>query len=69
MKILENISNWAYKKGMVEDELACLQSIMVKLLSHFKDLEDIIALVSFSLNFYSIYVLVHFTCCRVSIKI
>lgn len=69
LKILESISKWAYKKGMVEDELACLQSIMVKLVSHFKDLEDIIALVFFSLNFYSLYLQsCHLTCHRVRMK-
>ncbi|GKV38764.1 hypothetical protein SLEP1_g46642 [Rubroshorea leprosula] len=42
--ILERISELACGKEIVEDELASLESILVKLLSHFKDLEDVFAL-------------------------
>ncbi|PKI67724.1 hypothetical protein CRG98_011937 [Punica granatum] len=44
VKILDGISKRICNKGMVGDELACLQSILVKLLSHFKNLEDIFSL-------------------------
>ncbi|KAK4753037.1 hypothetical protein SAY87_021835 [Trapa incisa] len=47
IRILESISKWTYRKEMVEDELTCLQSIMVKILTHFKELKDIIALEHF----------------------
>jgi hypothetical protein len=46
--ILEGISNRACNKVVTEDELASLQTILVKLLTHFKGLEDVLALVCFS---------------------
>ncbi|XP_040942948.1 VPS35 endosomal protein-sorting factor-like isoform X5 [Gossypium hirsutum] len=42
--ILEGISKLASDKVLAEDELASLQSILVKLLSHFKDLEHVFSL-------------------------
>lgn len=45
--ILEGISKLASDKVLAEDELASLQSILVKLLSHFKDLEHVFSLVIF----------------------
>ncbi|XVF57509.1 hypothetical protein PTKIN_Ptkin06aG0211000 [Pterospermum kingtungense] len=42
--ILEEISELASDKVIAEDELAGLQSILVKVLSHFKDLEDVFSL-------------------------
>ncbi|GMN51638.1 hypothetical protein TIFTF001_020788 [Ficus carica] len=42
--ILEGISKRAYSKGTAEDEQASLQSILVKLLSHHKRIEDMVAL-------------------------
>ncbi|KAK8706019.1 hypothetical protein V6N13_049601 [Hibiscus sabdariffa] len=42
--ILECISKLASDKVLAEDELASLQSILVKLLSHFKDLEHVFSL-------------------------
>ncbi|KAJ7963774.1 UPF0505 protein C16orf62-like [Quillaja saponaria] len=42
--ILEGISERAWNKGINEDELASLQSILLKLLSFFKCLEDVFAL-------------------------
>ncbi|GMY31180.1 VPS35 endosomal protein sorting factor-like isoform X1 [Fagus crenata] len=42
--ILGGISKRAYNKGVTEDELANLQSILVKLLTHFKGLEDVFSL-------------------------
>lgn len=45
--ILEGISELASDKVIAEDELAGLQSILVKVLSHFKDLEDVFSLVGF----------------------
>ncbi|XP_050246843.1 uncharacterized protein LOC126694549 isoform X1 [Quercus robur] len=42
--ILGGISKRAYNKVVTEDELASLQSIMVKLLTHFKVLEDVFTL-------------------------
>lgn len=43
--ILEGISKRAWNKGVVEDEMLSLQSLVVKLLSHFKHLEDVFCLV------------------------
>ncbi|TYG57124.1 hypothetical protein ES288_D02G083400v1 [Gossypium darwinii] len=43
--ILEGISKLASDKVLAEDELASLQSILVKLLSHFKDLEHVFSLI------------------------
>ncbi|XVF03816.1 hypothetical protein REPUB_Repub05bG0025600 [Reevesia pubescens] len=45
--ILERISELASDKVIAEDELAGLQSVLVKLLSHFKDLEDVFTLSHF----------------------
>ncbi|KAK0601095.1 hypothetical protein LWI29_021278 [Acer saccharum] len=45
--ILEGISERACNKEIVEDEVVGLQSILMKLLSHFKDLEDLFALCHF----------------------
>ncbi|CAJ1971428.1 unnamed protein product [Sphenostylis stenocarpa] len=45
--ILEGISNRAWNKGVTEDEMLSLQSLMVKLLSHFERLEDVFSLVQF----------------------
>lgn len=42
--ILEGISKRAWNKGVVEDEMLSLQSLVVKLLSHFKHLEDVFCL-------------------------
>ncbi|XP_059443996.1 uncharacterized protein LOC132175919 isoform X2 [Corylus avellana] len=42
--ILGGISNRACNKVVTEDELASLQTILVKLLTHFKCLEDVLAL-------------------------
>ncbi|GMJ05078.1 hypothetical protein like AT1G50730 [Hibiscus trionum] len=42
--ILEWVSKLASDKVLTEDELASLQSILVKLLSHFKDLEHVFSL-------------------------
>ncbi|XP_027329733.1 UPF0505 protein C16orf62 homolog isoform X3 [Abrus precatorius] len=42
--ILEGISERAYNKGVTEDEMLSLQSLLVKLLSHFKCLEDVFSL-------------------------
>ncbi|GAV81964.1 Vps35 domain-containing protein [Cephalotus follicularis] len=42
--ILEGISTRACNREIVEDELASLQSILLKLLSHFKELEVVFAL-------------------------
>lgn len=42
--ILERISELASEKVIVEDELASLQSILMKLLSHYKDLEEVFSL-------------------------
>lgn len=49
--ILEGISERACKKEIVDNDVAGLQSILMKILSHFKDLEDVFALVFFSLDF------------------
>lgn len=46
--ILGGILNLACNKAVTEDELASLQTILVKLLLHFKGLEDVLALVCFS---------------------
>ncbi|KAI4306118.1 hypothetical protein L6164_029425 [Bauhinia variegata] len=46
--ILEVISERAWNKGVTEDELPSLQSLLVKLLSHFKCLEDLFTLNHFS---------------------
>lgn len=54
--ILEDISKRSCDKGINENELASLQSILVKLLSHYEGLEDVLALVSF----FSAYFLVSF---------
>lgn len=43
--ILEGISKRAYSKDTAVDEQASLQSILVKLLSHHKRIEDMVALV------------------------
>ncbi|ESW14309.1 hypothetical protein PHAVU_008G270200 [Phaseolus vulgaris] len=45
--ILEGISNRAWNKTVTEDEMLSLQSLIVKLLSHFKHLEDVFCLVQF----------------------
>ncbi|XP_020240351.1 VPS35 endosomal protein sorting factor-like isoform X6 [Cajanus cajan] len=45
--ILEGISKRARNKGVTEDEMLSLQSLVVKLLSHFKHLEDVFSLVQF----------------------
>ncbi|KAK7371999.1 hypothetical protein VNO80_05366 [Phaseolus coccineus] len=45
--ILEGISNRAWNKTVTEDEMLSLQSLIVKLLSHFKHLEDVFSLVQF----------------------
>ncbi|WVY89214.1 hypothetical protein V8G54_034728 [Vigna mungo] len=45
--ILEGISNRALNKRVTEDEMLSLQSLIVKLLSHFKHLEDVFSLVHF----------------------
>ncbi|XP_022637550.1 UPF0505 protein C16orf62 homolog isoform X2 [Vigna radiata var. radiata] len=45
--ILEGISNRALNKRVTEDEMLSLQSLIVKLLSHFKHLEDVFSLVQF----------------------
>ncbi|XP_040988402.1 VPS35 endosomal protein-sorting factor-like isoform X3 [Juglans microcarpa x Juglans regia] len=42
--ILGGILNRACNKGVAEDELASLQTILMKLLNHFKGLEDVFAL-------------------------
>ncbi|KAK7300034.1 hypothetical protein RJT34_10865 [Clitoria ternatea] len=42
--ILEGISKRARNKGVTEDEMPSLQSLLVKLLSHFKCLEDVFSL-------------------------
>ncbi|XVE50697.1 hypothetical protein DITRI_Ditri01bG0184100 [Diplodiscus trichospermus] len=42
--ILERISELACAKVITEDELAGLQSVLLKVLSHFKDLEDVFSL-------------------------
>ncbi|XP_050138630.1 uncharacterized protein LOC126614962 isoform X1 [Malus sylvestris] len=42
--ILEGISKRACTKGIADDELATLQSILVKLLSYCKDIEDIFSM-------------------------
>ncbi|TKY57323.1 UPF0505 protein C16orf6 [Spatholobus suberectus] len=42
--ILEGISKRAWNKGVTEDEMPSLQSLVVKLLSHFKCLEDVFSL-------------------------
>ncbi|XP_019456612.1 PREDICTED: UPF0505 protein C16orf62 homolog isoform X1 [Lupinus angustifolius] len=42
--ILEGISQRARNKGVTEDEMPSLQSLLVKLLSHFKCLEDVFSL-------------------------
>ncbi|KAK7276870.1 hypothetical protein RIF29_18016 [Crotalaria pallida] len=42
--ILEGISELARNKGVTEDEMPSLQSLLVKLLSHFKCLEDVFSL-------------------------
>ncbi|KAL9441648.1 hypothetical protein AB3S75_020195 [Citrus x aurantiifolia] len=42
--ILEGISERACKKEIVDNDVAGLQSILMKILSHFKDLEDVFAL-------------------------
>ncbi|CAL0315900.1 unnamed protein product [Lupinus luteus] len=42
--ILEGISQRARNKGVTEDEMPSLQSLLVKLLSHFKCLEDVFCL-------------------------
>ncbi|KAL2316727.1 hypothetical protein Fmac_030603 [Flemingia macrophylla] len=42
--ILEGISKRAWNKGVAEDEMLSLQSLVVKLLSHFKNLEDVFSL-------------------------
>lgn len=49
--ILEGISSRAGTQGISEGELTTLQSILVKLLSYYKVLEDIIAMVCFSFHF------------------
>lgn len=46
--ILEGISERACNREIVDNDLVGLQSILMKLLSHFKDLEDVFALVFFS---------------------
>lgn len=43
--ILEGISERACYKEIVEDEVVGLQSILMKFLSHFRNLEDVLALV------------------------
>jgi len=43
--ILEGISSRALNKRVKEDEMLSLQSFIVKLLSHFKHLEDVFSLV------------------------
>lgn len=43
--ILEGISKRTWNKGVTEDEMPSLQSLVVKLLSHFKHLEDVFSLV------------------------
>ncbi|KAK9938592.1 hypothetical protein M0R45_015320 [Rubus argutus] len=45
--ILEGILSRACSQGIAEDELATLQSILVKFLSYYEDLEDIIAMTPF----------------------
>ncbi|XP_024158297.1 VPS35 endosomal protein-sorting factor-like isoform X1 [Rosa chinensis] len=45
--ILEGISNRACSQGIAEDELTTLQSILVKLLSYYEDLQDVIAMTPF----------------------
>ncbi|BAT80687.1 uncharacterized protein HKW66_Vig0134180 [Vigna angularis] len=45
--ILEGISNRALNKRVTEDEILSLQSLILKLLSHFKHLEDVFSLVQF----------------------
>ncbi|KAL8503434.1 hypothetical protein ACS0TY_022251 [Phlomoides rotata] len=45
--ILEGITNRAGTQGISEDELTNLQSILVKLLSYYEVLEDIIAMTPF----------------------
>ncbi|XP_027940241.1 UPF0505 protein C16orf62 homolog isoform X2 [Vigna unguiculata] len=45
--ILEGISSRALNKRVKEDEMLSLQSFIVKLLSHFKHLEDVFSLVQF----------------------
>ncbi|KAH0987001.1 hypothetical protein GBA52_014178 [Prunus armeniaca] len=47
--ILEGISKRACSEEIADDEMATLQSILVKLLSYYKDLEDIFSMVCFSL--------------------
>lgn len=42
--ILEGISERACKKEIVDNDVVGLQSILMKILSHFKDLEDVFAL-------------------------
>ncbi|XP_043688479.1 VPS35 endosomal protein-sorting factor-like isoform X2 [Telopea speciosissima] len=42
--ILDGISDRACNKGVAESELGTLQSIFIKLLSHFDDLNDVLAL-------------------------
>ncbi|KAL2582626.1 hypothetical protein AAZV13_14G020000 [Glycine max] len=42
--ILEGISKRTWNKGVTEDEMPSLQSLVVKLLSHFKHLEDVFSL-------------------------
>ncbi|RZB67046.1 UPF0505 protein C16orf62 isoform B [Glycine soja] len=45
--ILEGISKRTWNKGVTEDEMPSLQSLVVKLLSHFKHLEDVFSLDQF----------------------
>ncbi|XP_042519563.1 VPS35 endosomal protein-sorting factor-like isoform X2 [Macadamia integrifolia] len=42
--ILDGISDRACNKGVAENELGSLQTIFIKLLSHFEDLNDVLAL-------------------------
>lgn len=56
--ILEGISNRALNKRVTEDEMLSLQSLIVKLLSHFKHLEDVFSLVGSN----SILYLIIFLC-------
>ncbi|KAH7544413.1 hypothetical protein JRO89_XS15G0163600 [Xanthoceras sorbifolium] len=53
--ILEGISERACNKEIFEDEVVGLQSILMKLLSHFKDLDDLFALSHFLEIFDVIY--------------
>jgi len=45
LNVLEGVAMLARDKAFTEEELGSLQSILVKLVSHFEDLEDLFGLV------------------------